>query len=226
MKPVATRFSTLAFAVLLGDGSALAGAHAAGSRLPGELDVGGAAICVTDVAGVEWAVARPVTAGSLTVRASVSLDLAALSRVPQPEATEPAAATGAVAEGDDSSASIDKSGTDPTKFLRTLSLRNEYQRLPNETSFNITSLTSIEPFADGRMNLRLKAPFVYTDAAGDDEFGLGGLSLRYNWLPIVDREKGVLLSAELIGDTAIEDVLGRGKWIIGPSVTCAMFGDA
>jgi hypothetical protein len=39
----------------------------------------------------------------------------------------------------------------------------------------------------------------------------------------VDAKKCVLLSAELMGDTATEDVLERGKWIIGPSVTYAMF---
>jgi hypothetical protein len=79
-----------------------------------------------------------------------------------------------------SAAETDKSGTDPTKFLRTLGLRNDYQRLTNESSFNLTTLTYIEPFAEGRMNLRLKAPLAYTDATGESEFGLSDISLRYN----------------------------------------------
>jgi hypothetical protein len=133
------------------------------------------------------------------------------------------AATLAVLTNTSQAGSEDKSGTDPTKFLRTLGLRNEYQRLTNETSFNLTTLTYIEPFADGRMNLRLKAPFAYTNATGDDDFGLSDLSLRYNWLPVVDEKKGILLSAELIADTATEDSLGRGKWIVGPAITYAMF---
>jgi hypothetical protein len=119
--------------------------------------------------------------------------------------------------------SQDKSGTDPTKFLRTLGARNEYQRLTNDSSYNLTTFTYIEPFAEGRMNVRFKAPLVYTDATGDDDFGVGDLSIRYNWLPIVDKDKGILVSAELIGDTATDDVLGRGKWIFGPSVTYARF---
>lgn len=73
------------------------------------------------------------------------------------------------------------------------------------------------------MHLRLKAPLAYTDAAGDDEFGLGDMLLRYNWLAHVDSKQGVLLAAELTADSATEDALGRGKWIIGPSLTYAMF---
>lgn len=120
-------------------------------------------------------------------------------------------------------ATEDKSGTDPTKFLRTLGLRNEYQRLTNDKSFNLTTLTYIQPFADGRMNVRLKAPLAYTDATGDDEFGLSDISLRYNWLAHVDASQGILLSADLTADTASEDALGRGKWYIAPGLTYAMF---
>jgi hypothetical protein len=139
----------------------------------------------------------------------------------EPEASD--AVSGDAASGDAEAKSEDKSGTDPTKFLRTLGLRNEYQRLPNDKTFNVTTFTYIEPFADGRMNLRLKAPFAYTDATGDDEFGLSDLSLRYNWLAYVDATQGLLLGADLTADTASDDVLGRGKWTIGPSVTYAMF---
>lgn len=127
------------------------------------------------------------------------------------------------ATGVPGAADADKSGTDPTKFYRTLGLRNEFQRLTNDRLLNISSITYIEPFADGRMNLRLKAPLVYADVRGDGDFGVGDLSLRYNWLPYVDKEKGFLLSAELIGDTGSKSTLGRGKWTIGPAVTYAMF---
>lgn len=170
-----------------------------------------------DIRGTEPAAPATLDPGSAELRLSST----AMSLTPPPEAREQAPSdspSNAAPSGGE-----DKSGTDPTKFLRTLSLRNEYQRLTNDKSFNITSFTYIEPFADGRMNLRIKAPLASTDAAGDNELGLGDLSLRYNWLPIADQNKGVLLIAELIADTASEDVLGRGKWIIGPSVTYAMF---
>lgn len=160
---------------------------------------------------------RPDSAGAASVRPAAIISAAVFSMQPGEQGDAAAVGEGGTAAG------ADKSGTDPTKFLRTLSVRNEYQRLTNDTSFNITSLTYIEPFAGGRANVRVKAPVVYTDATGDDEFGFGDLSVRANWLPIVDAERGILFGAEVIGDTASEDVLGRGKWILGPSVTYAMF---
>jgi hypothetical protein len=151
----------------------------------------------------------------------LTLGAATLSRTPPTDAGSSATPVGVSETG--AAPAEDTSGTDPTKFLRTLGVRNEYQRLTNDKSFNLTTFTYIEPFADGRMNLRLKAPLAYTDAAGDDEFGLADLSLRYNWLAHVDAKQGVLLGADLTADSASEDVLGRGKWTIGPSVTYAMF---
>jgi hypothetical protein len=153
--------------------------------------------------------------------ATQSLSPAPVSFTLQPavaDPTPPAATTDAPAASE-----ADKSGTDPTKFLRTLVLRNEYQRLTNDASFNIASLTYVEPFADGRMNLRTRVPLIATDALGDGDVGLGDLSFRYNWLAYLDAKQGLLLSTELNADTATKDVLGRGKWIIGPTATYAMF---
>lgn len=167
------------------------------------------------------AVSNPEPAAASDSWDAVSRSSAVLSLNLQPivdDAAQPVAAP----EGEPAD-DADKSGTDPTKFLRTLVIRNEYQRLTNEKSFNITSLTYIEPFADGRMNLRTRVPLIATDALGDTEFGLGDLSFRYNWLAYVDAKQGLLLSMELNADTATEDVLGRGKWVIGPTVTYAMF---
>lgn len=96
-------------------------------------------------------------------------------------------------------------------------------RTTNEAWSNVTAASYVQPFADARMNLRLKVPAVWTDAAGDGEFGLGDVSLRYNWLASITQSYGLLVGAELVGDTATEDVLGRGKWTIGPLATYAMF---
>lgn len=220
MRDVATTSAFLAVMPWLTAGSAFAQSNSSAAHASETFNMSGAELRLASAATNEPAVGRRVTAEALAT--PVDLSLSSLSFTLQPEAGEPATSA-ASADKTTPSADADKSGTDPTKFLRTLSLRNEYQRLTSETSFNITSLTYIEPFADGCMNLRLKTPMVYTDATDDEEFGLGDFSLRYNWLPIVDEKKGVLLSVELIGDTATEDVLGRGRWIIGPSVTYAMF---
>lgn len=117
---------------------------------------------------------------------------------------------------------VDKSGTNPTLFLRTITVRNEYQRLPNDKSFNLTFVNYIEPLGD-RMNIRLKVPFVTTDVSGDTEFGLGDLNLRFNYLAHLDPKQGLLLGTELLTDTASEDYMGRGKWTIAPIATYALF---
>jgi hypothetical protein len=218
------KFPSLRLITMLGaattpdGGSALAGAaldvSATAPAASAAVDTARASLCLNDAVHAQptAAAARPI---------ALTLSSAALSFALQPAVDDPtspsdkADATPAV--------ELDKSGTDPTKFLRTLGLRNEYQRLPNDKSFNLTTFTYIEPFANGRMNLRLKAPLAYTDAAGDDKFGLSDISLRYNWLAHVDASKGILLSADLTADSATEDVLGRGKWYIGPAVTYAMF---
>lgn len=123
----------------------------------------------------------------------------------------------------DAAAGFPLTVTDPTKFLRTLAIRNEYNRLTSDNSFNVTTLSYIEPFADGRMSLRLKVPVVATDALGTGDFGLGDIALKYNWVPYIDAKQGLLLSADLTANTATKDVLGRGKWIIAPAATYAMF---
>lgn len=170
----------------------------------------------------------PLAAHAATESAAHLALTAAAAANPLPHRSIAALTTSLPAQSGDTAADApaateDKSGTDPTKFLRTLGLRNEYQRLTNDKSFNLTTLTYIQPFADGRMNVRLKAPLAYTDATGDDEFGLSDISLRYNWLAHVDASQGILLSADLTADTASEDVLGRGKWYIAPGLTYAMF---
>jgi len=225
---LSTRRLMLAMCLSLSVSSVYAQARGDEPSASGTLDLGDASLRRLSAAATELAVADPVTLASLSTPASLSLSAAALSLTLQPEAKDaatPSAPRDATVSANDAkpAGGEDTSGTDPTKFLRTLGLRNEYQRLTNDKSFNLTTFTYIKPFADGRMNLRLKAPLAYTDAAGDDEFGLGDLSLRYNWLAHVDAKQGILLGADLTADSASEDVLGRGKWIVGPSVTYAMF---
>jgi hypothetical protein len=118
---------------------------------------------------------------------------------------------------------IDTSGTDPTLFLPQLRLVNEYVDLRNGRYSDIASLSYVHPFADGRMNVRTKLPFVSSDVGGSSQFNLGDISARYNWLATINQDYGLLLGAELVADSAQEDVLGRGQWSIQPLVTYAMF---
>jgi len=161
---------------------------------------------------------------------ALTLDLASAARLSfsyQPEKdAQPAPAQAPALDtalADAPAGGGDKSGTDPTLFLRTASFTNEFQGLKNDNYANVTSFKYIEPFADGKMNLRLTVPLVATDRAGDGDFGLGDIGLRYNWLAQADKKGAWLLGTELFADSATKDVLGRGKWIVAPIVTKAFF---
>jgi hypothetical protein len=135
------------------------------------------------------------------------------------ESQDAGAAEGAAA-GD---ASEDKSGTDPTKFLRSVRLTYEYAQTPGDASVNTIALAYVQPFAGQAMNLRFKLPVIATDLSGEQEWGLGDFSVRYNWLAEITPAHAWLLGAELTADTATEDAMGRGKWILSPLATYAMF---
>jgi hypothetical protein len=121
--------------------------------------------------------------------------------------------------------SEDKSGTDPTKFLRSARVTNEYAATTNDDYVNTLAFSYVQPFASQTMNLRLKVPVLATDIDGGDgaQWGIGDVSLRYNWLADITKSYGLLVGAELVADSASEDVMGRGKWIVSPLVTYAMF---
>ncbi len=157
---------------------------------------------------------------TLAIAAVMMLSTSAIAEEQKPMAAAPTV----VAEPTPAADAVDKSGTDPTKFLRTVTVKNEFNVLPgNDDFFNTTSLVYIQPFADGTMNLRAKVPFVATDVAGEGESGLGDLSLRYNWLAKVTPEYGLLVGVDSTFDTASERYFGRDRYTISPLVTYAMF---
>lgn len=174
--------------------------------------------------------ANPMRSILLALVASPCVTLATSPDVDVPTPTPPTflfnrvdePAKVSVAAGTSASDTEDKSGTDPTKFLRSVRLTTEYARLTNDKSAVTTSVQYVQPLGEST-NLRLKVPTVWTDVAGTGDFGLGDLALRFNWLADVNTERGILVGAELIADTASEATMGRGKWIIQPFATYAFF---
>jgi hypothetical protein len=120
-------------------------------------------------------------------------------------------------------APADTSGTNPAVLIRTLTLSNEYLRLPTGNYSNITNFRFAEPFADGRMNIRFTVPVVATDVLGDGNFGLGDIGVKWNWVADLNAKTALLFSTELIAPTASKNVLGTGKWVLAPAVTYAFF---
>jgi hypothetical protein len=155
-----------------------------------------------------------VSLASVVVSCASTETLAALA---QQAAASPHAEGGSVDKSD-------KSGTNPLNLQNTFVLFNEFQDLESGDFRNLTNLRYIQAFAGGTMNFRTTVPFVATDVgAPGDAVGLGDLNFRYNWIPHLTHQTGVLVGAELNADSASDDRLGRGKWSLAPVVTTAFF---
>jgi hypothetical protein len=121
-----------------------------------------------------------------------------------------------------SAAETDTSGTNPAVLLNTITLFNEYTELPSGDYLDTLSLRVAIPFAEGKMNLRLSAPFIDTDAGGGSESGFGDISLKWNWIPMLDAKNAWLTSMEVFAPTA-KTGLGTEQWTLAPGITYARF---
>ncbi|MER8529486.1 hypothetical protein [Mesorhizobium sp. M0520] len=117
----------------------------------------------------------------------------------------------------------DTSGTNPAVLSRTLAISNEYRFLPGDEYYDITNLRYTEPFFDGKASVRLTLPFDGTNLTGDNQFGIGDISAKFNWIPYISRRQAFILSAEIFAPTATEDVFGSGKWVAAPGLTWVYF---
>jgi hypothetical protein len=162
----------------------------------------------------------PLLARASLTQASIA---AAASAIAQDGSAGSDAATSDGKQSDAAPQTTDKSGTDPTKFLRQVRLNYEYASTANDASVNTLSFSYVQPFAEQTMNLRFKLPLLHSDVSGSSETGIGDFSVRYNWLADITQSYGLLVGAELLADTATDDSLGRGKWVISPLATYAIF---
>src|SRR5262249_15750475 len=109
----------------------------------------------------------------------------------------------------------DKSGTNPLNFQTEFRLFNETQFLRGHGYQNITTFQYVQPFASN-FAVRLRLPVVGNDVTGSNEYGLGDITARVNWVPYVNRKVGVLVGSEFAFDTASKSQLGTGKYTIAP----------
>src|SRR5262249_13865539 len=80
---------------------------------------------------------------------------------------------------------------------------------------NITTFQYVQPFANN-LAVRLRLPVVGNDVSGSNQYGLGDITARVNWVPYVNRKVGVLVGSEFAFDTASKPQLGTGKYTIAP----------
>jgi hypothetical protein len=118
---------------------------------------------------------------------------------------------------------VDKSGTNPAKITRSFTIGTDFRALTNGKWFNNPTLKFNQPFNNDTMGVVLKLPAPSTNLLGGTRTGLGDISAKWNWVAYLDRQQGIVVSAEITAPTAAEDVFGSGKWVVAPGITYALF---
>ena len=128
----------------------------------------------------------------------------------------------------------DNTGTNPTNFSTDFRVYNEYSVLNTEGdgTQNLTTAQIRLPFADGKWQWQIKAPFnsIKADTNNDgiddlDDSGIGDLAMRF--LTVFDLNKETKSAwaggLEVFLNTADEDVLGAGSTSLGPQLFYVKF---
>lgn len=113
----------------------------------------------------------------------------------------------------------DRSNTNPVLFRKTAILLNEFRDLEGNDSYaNFTVFKTFLPFAHQKAMFRVDVPMVYARASDNhDEFGLGDVLTRLNYVPFDNERVAVLLGVEHYWPTATDELLQTtGKFTVGP----------
>ena len=115
-------------------------------------------------------------------------------------------------------------GTDPTRLTTTAVVAYEYNDLAGGMERHAPRLDLTLPFGQKQdYSLRLRVPLVSNDMLGNDDFGLGDVSLTGTHVFGLTRQRGLVVQAEMIFDTASRDELGAGKHVFKGTFIYARF---
>ena len=137
----------------------------------------------------------------------------------------------------DAAAQTPAVSTNPTYLFRSLSLDQEFDRLPLGLHTYTTTLSYTEPFRHAANSLGISIPFATakpalptgnntaanTAANAGEPLTLSDITLKSQWIPYLAVRQGVLLTSSLTLPTSEDDRIGDGKWMITPSVAYARF---
>ncbi|MFT5440459.1 MAG: hypothetical protein ACI9MJ_002332 [Alphaproteobacteria bacterium] len=121
-------------------------------------------------------------------------------------------------------AKADKSGTNPINFTNDLRLYYEYQDLTGGGDVHIGTFEGRTPALDGKLQLRVRVPFKSVDINSGpiniSDSGLGDINVRVLNVPFLNPKGGTAIAVglEAIFPTASEDILGEGKFSLGPQI--------
>jgi hypothetical protein len=119
-----------------------------------------------------------------------------------------------------------KYGTDPTAIVGRVQLSSQYADLPHGARFSDSVARVDVPFR-GNWLLRVDTPFhrwLDPNLPGiGSEQGLGNLSAVLGWRAYNTPEYAFLIGAASSFPTASEDLLGTGKYTVGPIIATGRF---
>jgi hypothetical protein len=122
-------------------------------------------------------------------------------------------------------ASAPDTGTDPSRLSTAIDARYEYLDLGNFSSGTF-KLAYTLPFGAKRdFSLRLRVPLTYVDVFGNDNHGLGDVSLQLVHVFGLTRKRAFVAQAELLFDTAGRPELGSGRDVLKGTLIYARFLD-
>jgi hypothetical protein len=128
----------------------------------------------------------------------------------------------------------DNTGTNPINFTNDFRIYNNFSELntAGDGKANTTTMEFRTPFADGKWQFRIKAPYVWKEAdlTGNgvnniDDHGIGNLSMRFLTVPVMNKEKKFALAAglEMFFDTANDPAIAESSTSLGPQVFAVFF---
>lgn len=113
--------------------------------------------------------------------------------------------------------------SDPTRPVF-LSARPEYYNLPNGVERQVligrfdAGLLRNRPLPGAKTGilLRFEVPLARTDTGSDSATGLGDLYGQFLLVPYATRKFAWVVGSGFLLDTATDDLLGSGKWVVAP----------
>ena len=112
----------------------------------------------------------------------------------------------------------------PTDFRSRVELRNEYQDLGGNGYRNLL-IPRLEYAVTGGVALRIETPYIWYRpgaSGGSGSSGFGDLLARVAWRAAQSEGLALVLAADVIFDTALDDRLGQGKTILAPHAFAAI----
>jgi hypothetical protein len=113
-------------------------------------------------------------------------------------------------------------GTDPTRVSRTVQVRYEYLDLRDGFTSNTLRFLYTQPLGPG-LSAVFKVPVTRVDVYGNNDVGLGDVSVQVGKVFGLSEDGGNVLQAEVFFDTATRPELGNGNSVLKATYIRAFF---